>query len=158
MSISQAGSRVLLLLFSQGATLLLLLQLSKVMCRLRKGWLLLTDWRCSGLFLEHHHQHTPLPLWTNEFYLSGCVSRGAVPGQRRLTWGNILCPEIDLHALQPSLRPTLFSCVGLHLSVCTWVLANKQSGVRKGLVWCHQVKHKKFIIETQESQGNFHVA
>lgn len=41
-SISQV-SRSVLLLPSQGATLLSLLQLAKVMFRLTKGWLLLTD-------------------------------------------------------------------------------------------------------------------
>lgn len=54
-------------------------------------------------------------------------------------WGNILCPEIDLHALRPCLGQSLFSCVCLHVSahVCVSAsFANKQSGIGEGLVWC----------------------
>ena len=105
------GSKMLLLPSSQGTAFLLLLQPAKVIFRLTNGWHLLTDWRCFVLFLECQHQQTSLPLWTNEFYLSGYVF------QRRRSWseevnvGKYLCPEIGINALQPSFRQWLFSGV-----------------------------------------------
>lgn len=113
-------------------------------------WLLLTDWRCFGLFLEHHHVHerTLLPLWTNEFYLSGCVF------QRQSAWSeevNVRKHFISWNRLTCSAAFPQAISVLLCMPVCVYVLVLalliNSSGVREwreGLVCCNRLKHKKY--------------
>lgn len=135
-SISQA-SRSVLLLSSQGATLLSLLQLAKVMLRLTKGWLLLTDWRCLGLFLELHDEHTLLPLWTNEVYLSGCVfqrqsawSEEVNVRKHFISWNRLTCSAVFPQAVSVLLCSSAYVCV----CVSVPALVIRSSRVREGRI------------------------
>lgn len=94
MSISQVGSSALLL-FSQGTTLLLLLQLSKVMIGLMKDHPLLTDWlKIFGSIFRVSSSTWCFALENKWFLCPWLYFR--VSRLKRLSWGAFWCPTSNL--------------------------------------------------------------
>lgn len=117
-SISQVGSHALLL-FTPGTTLLLLLQLSKVMSWLMEDQPPLTDWRCLGLFLERHHERAPLPLRTSDFYVFGHIF------QYFLFEGGLIGDPFDILKINlPFMLTTLKHRVFSLLKMGLWLVSN----------------------------------